>query len=96
MNAALNGPRKLLFQAVPKFPGNLGPSKTKKPAVKKVQVELRDRFNHPSLKADGVYGAKTEADRPGASRRSARTRRGSSRSTGRSASGPGSRSWPRA
>ncbi len=63
MNAALNGPRKLLFQAVPKFPGNLGPSKTKKPAVKKVQVELRDRFKHPDLKADGVYGAHDRGDR---------------------------------
>jgi hypothetical protein len=60
MNAALNGPRKLLFQALPKFPGNLGPSKTKKPAVKKLQVELRDRFKHPDLKADGVYGPRTE------------------------------------
>jgi putative peptidoglycan binding protein len=60
MNAALNGPRKRLFQALPKFPGNLGPSKTKKPAVKKLQVELRDRFKHPDLKADGVYGPKTE------------------------------------
>ena len=61
MNAALNGPRTRLFQAVPKFPGNLGPSKTKKAAVKKIQVELRDRFKHPTLKADGVYGPKTEA-----------------------------------
>jgi hypothetical protein len=60
MNATLNGPRKLLFQAVPRFPGNLGPSKTKKPAVKKIQVELRDRFGHKSLKADGVYGKQTE------------------------------------
>ena len=47
MNAALNGRRKLLFQALPKFPGNLGPSKTKKPAVKKLQVELRDRYRQP-------------------------------------------------
>ncbi|HEX5618486.1 MAG TPA: M43 family zinc metalloprotease [Solirubrobacteraceae bacterium] len=61
MNAALNGRRKLLFQALPKFPGNLGPSKTKKPAVKKLQVELRDRYNNDDLKADGVYGKTTEA-----------------------------------
>ena len=61
MNAALNGRRKLLFAALPKFPGNLGPSKTKKPAVKKVQVELRDRYNNHDLKADGVYGKDTEA-----------------------------------
>jgi hypothetical protein len=61
MNAALNGRRKLLFAALPKFPGNLGPSKTKKPAVKKVQVELRDRYNNDDLKADGVYGKDTEA-----------------------------------
>jgi hypothetical protein len=61
MNAALNGRRKLLFQALPKFPGNLGPSKTRKPAVKKVQVELRDRYNNGDLKADGVYGKDTEA-----------------------------------
>jgi hypothetical protein len=61
MNAALNGPRKLLFQAVPKFPGNLGPSKTKKPAVRRIQKELRDRFKNRSLKVDGVYGATTEA-----------------------------------
>jgi hypothetical protein len=60
MNATLNGPRKLLFQRVPRFPGNLGPSKTKKPAVKRIQVELRDRFGHKSLKADGVYGEQTE------------------------------------
>ena len=60
MNATLNGPRKLLFQPLPKFPGNLGPSTTKKPAVKKIQVELRDRFKHPDLKADGVYGPRTE------------------------------------
>src|SRR4051794_5385934 len=60
MNAALNGPRKLLFQAVPRFPGNLAPSKTKKPTVKKIQVELRDRFGHKTLKADGVYGPETE------------------------------------
>jgi hypothetical protein len=61
MNAALNGSRKLLFQAVPKFPGNLGPSKTKKPAVRKLQTELRDRFNNPDLRADGVYGDTTKA-----------------------------------
>jgi hypothetical protein len=60
MNAALNGPRKLLFQAVPRFPGNLGPSRTKKATVKKVQVELRDRFGHKTLTADGVYGPQTE------------------------------------
>jgi hypothetical protein len=60
MNATLNGPRKLLFQPVPRFPGNLGLSRTKKPAVKRIQVELRDRFGHKSLKADGVYGAQTE------------------------------------
>jgi peptidoglycan hydrolase-like protein with peptidoglycan-binding domain len=61
MNATLNGRRKLLFQALPKFPGNLGPSKTKKPAVRKLQVELRDRYNNHDLKADGVYGKSTEA-----------------------------------
>src|SRR5215216_2741955 len=61
MNATLNGRRKLLFQALPKFPGNLGPSKTKKAAVKKVQIELRDRYNNDDLKADGVYGKTTEA-----------------------------------
>jgi peptidoglycan hydrolase-like protein with peptidoglycan-binding domain len=59
MNATLNGWRKLLFQAVPKFPGNLGPSKTPKPAVKKIQNRLRDHFHHPELKADGVYGPTT-------------------------------------
>jgi hypothetical protein len=60
MNAALNGPRKTLFQAVPKFPGNLGPSKNPKPNVKKVQQRLRDNFHHRELKADGVYGATTK------------------------------------
>jgi hypothetical protein len=60
MNATLNGPRKLLFQAVPKFPGNITPSKTKRPAVRKIQVQLRDRFKHPELKADGVYGPTTQ------------------------------------
>ena len=38
MNATLNGWRKLLFQPVPKFPGNIGPSKTPRPVVKKIQV----------------------------------------------------------
>jgi peptidoglycan hydrolase-like protein with peptidoglycan-binding domain len=57
MNATLNGWRKLLFQPVPKFPGNIGPSKTARPVVKKIQVRLRDHFHHPELKADGVYGA---------------------------------------
>ena len=60
MNATLNGPRKSLFQTVPKFPGNLGPSKTKKQSVRKIQTTLRDRFGHKSLKADGVYGTQTE------------------------------------
>jgi len=60
MNATLNGPRKTLFQAVPKFPGNLGPSRNPKPAVKKVQQRLRDHFHHPELKADGVYGPTTK------------------------------------
>ena len=59
MNSTLNGWRKQLFQAVPKFPGNLGPSKTSKPAVKKVQTRLRDHFHHAELKADGVYGPTT-------------------------------------
>ena len=65
MNATLNGWRKQLFQAVPKFPGNLGPSKTSKPAVKKVQSRLRDHFHHPELKADGVYGPTHRRDHPG-------------------------------
>ena len=60
MNAALNGPRKLLFEAMPRFPGNLGPGSTKKAQVKKVQEVLRDRFDHPDLTADGVYGDKTQ------------------------------------
>jgi hypothetical protein len=60
MNAALNGPRRLLFERLPRFPGNLGPSPKKKPAVKKVQERLRDRFDHPELKATGVYDDDTE------------------------------------
>jgi peptidoglycan hydrolase-like protein with peptidoglycan-binding domain len=60
MNATLNGWRKLLFQPVPRFPGNIGPSKTAKPVVKKIQVRLRDHFHHPELTADGVYGPTTK------------------------------------
>jgi Pregnancy-associated plasma protein-A/Putative peptidoglycan binding domain len=60
MNAALNGPRKELFEALPRYPGVLGPSPRRKPAVKKVQEVLRDRFDHPDLLADGVYGERTE------------------------------------
>jgi peptidoglycan hydrolase-like protein with peptidoglycan-binding domain len=60
MNATLNGPRKGLFEALPRYPGVLGPSPRSKPAVKKVQEALRDRFDHPDLRADGVYGEKTE------------------------------------
>jgi hypothetical protein len=60
MNATLNGPRKALFDALPRFPGVLKPNPTPKPAVKKVQERLRDHFDHPDLKADGVYGRKTE------------------------------------
>ena len=48
MNATLNGRRKLLFQAVPKFPGNLGPSKTTKPAVKKVQSSCATASTTPT------------------------------------------------
>src|SRR3954454_14926119 len=59
MNAALNGWRKQLFQPVPKFPGNIGPSKTSRAVVKKIQIRLRDHFHHPELKADGVYGPTT-------------------------------------
>ena len=60
MNAALNGWRKRLFETMPRFPGVLGPGPRRKPAVRKVQEELRDRFDHPDLRADGVYGDQTE------------------------------------
>ena len=60
MNATLNGPRKQLFEALPRYPGALGAGQRSKPAVKKVQEVLRDRFDHPDLRADGVYGEKTE------------------------------------
>jgi hypothetical protein len=60
MNAALNGPRKKLFQALPRYPGVLAPGPRRRPAVKRVQEVLRDRFDHPDLRADGVYGAQTE------------------------------------
>jgi peptidoglycan hydrolase-like protein with peptidoglycan-binding domain len=60
MNAALNGPRRELFEALPRYPGVLGPSGTRKPAVKRVQEILRDRFDHPDLVADGIYGKQTE------------------------------------
>jgi hypothetical protein len=60
MNAALNGPRTGLFEALPRFPGALKPSARAKPAVKRVQERLRDGFDHPDLDADGVYGDKTE------------------------------------
>jgi hypothetical protein len=60
MNATLNGPRKDLFKSLPRFPGNLGPSNRPRQAVKKVQELLRDRYDHPDLVADGVYGERTE------------------------------------
>jgi hypothetical protein len=60
MNATLNGPRAALFEALPRFPGVLKPSPRAKPAVKRVQERLRDQFDHPDLRADGVYGDKTE------------------------------------
>jgi hypothetical protein len=60
MNGALNGWRKKLFESVPRFPGVLGPSPRRRPAVKRVQEELRDRWDHPDLRADGVYAEKTE------------------------------------
>ena len=60
MNAALNGPRRELFEALPRYPGVLGPGPRRKPAVKKVQEVLRDRFDHPDLVADGVYAERTE------------------------------------
>ena len=59
MNAALNGPRKALFERLPRFPGVLGQSARRRPAVKRVQEVLRDRFDHPDLRADGIYGEKT-------------------------------------
>ena len=59
MNAALNGPRKALFERLPRFPGGIGQSPRRRPAVKKVQEVLRDRFDHPDLRADGIYGEKT-------------------------------------
>jgi len=59
MNAALNGPRKALFERLPRFPGAIGQSPRRRPAVKKVQEVLRDRFDHPDLRADGIYGEKT-------------------------------------
>jgi hypothetical protein len=60
MNATLDGPRRQLFEALPRYPGVLGPSPRRKPAVKKVQEILRDRYDHPDLRADGVYGPRTE------------------------------------
>ncbi len=60
MNATLNGPRKELFQALPRFPGVLAPGARRRPAVKRLQQRLRDRFDHPDLDADGVYGPRTE------------------------------------
>jgi hypothetical protein len=60
MNATLNTWRKGLFQAVPRFPGNVTPSKTKRPVVRKIQTQLIERFNQNGLKADGVYGPTTK------------------------------------
>ena len=60
MNGALNGWRKKLFESMPRFPGVLGPGARRRPAVKKVQEELRDRWDHPDLHADGIYGEHTE------------------------------------
>ena len=60
MNAALNGPRRQLFERLPRYPGVLGRSERSRPAVRRVQEALRDRYDHPDLVADGVYGEKTE------------------------------------
>ena len=60
MNAALNGPRKLLFEPLPRFPGNLAQGSKAKAGIKLVQERLRDSFDHPDLVADGVYAEKTE------------------------------------
>ena len=60
MNATLNGPRGALFERLPRFPGTLRPSARRRAAVRRVQKRLRDAFDHPDLKVDGVYGAHTE------------------------------------
>ena len=60
MNGALNGWRKKLYESMPRFPGVLAPGARRRPAVKKVQEELRDRWDHPDLRADGIYGEQTE------------------------------------
>jgi hypothetical protein len=60
MNAALNGPRRLLFEPLPRFPGVLKKGPRRKAAVKKVQERLRDHFDYPDLVADGVFGDTTE------------------------------------
>jgi hypothetical protein len=60
MAAALAGPRRKLFEALPKFPGILKKDPKAKPAVKRVQERLRDAFGHTSLVPDGVFGPKTE------------------------------------
>jgi hypothetical protein len=61
MNATLNGPRRHLFEPLPRFPGVLKKGPGRKAAVKKVQERLRDRFDYPDLVADGHFGATTEA-----------------------------------
>jgi hypothetical protein len=60
MNATLNGPRRLLFEPLPRFPGVLKKGPRRKAAVKKVQERLRDHFDYPDLVADGVFGDTTE------------------------------------
>jgi pregnancy-associated plasma protein-A/putative peptidoglycan binding protein len=60
MNAALNVPRRQLFERLPRYPGVLGRAQRSRPAVKRVQEALRDRFDHPDLVADGIYGERTE------------------------------------
>ncbi len=60
MNAALNGPRQQLFERLPRYPGVLGRSPRSRPAVRRVQEALRDRYDHPDLVVDGVYAEKTE------------------------------------
>jgi hypothetical protein len=61
MNATLNGPRRHLFEPLPRFPGVLKRGPGRKAAVKKVQERLRDHFDYPDLVADGHFGATTEA-----------------------------------
>ena len=61
MNAALNGPRKLLFQARAEVPRQPRAEQDQEAGRQEDPGRAARPLQAPDLKADGVYGPKTEA-----------------------------------